>query len=261
MNGVLNYFQGIKYENLVASIVIILASLILYKFSTFIFNKSEKNLKNKKSKTYVKLIKSVLRYFFIILTALILLETNGVNVSSLLTGVGIAGAILGLAIQDWIKDIIRGSTILSDTYFSVGDIVKFNEIEGKVIEIGLKTTKIQALKTGNVLSVANRNIEVIEKVSNLVYVNIPMPYEVDLKKAEKVVGSIVERVKEKDNVYNCTYKGVNELADSFIKYLIEIECDVSKKLQVNRDANRAIIEVYEKNGLEVPYTQIDIHNK
>lgn len=261
MNEFFDFAKYIKYENIIASVAIIIASIVLYKISTFIFNKSEKNLKNKKSKTYVKLIRSILRYFFVILTILILLQTNGVNVSSLLAGVGIAGAIIGLAVQDWLKDIIRGSTILSDSYFSVGDIVKYGDVEGKVIELGLKTTKIQILSTSNILSVANRNIELIEKVSNLIYVNIPMPYELDLKKAEKTVSSIIERVKSCDNVYNCVYRGVNELADSSIKYLIEIDCDNHKKLQVRRDANRCIIDILNKNGIPVPYTQIDVHSK
>ena len=57
------------------------------------------------------------------------------------------------------------------------------------------------------------------------------------------------------------YKGVNNLAESCINYLIEIECDQNVKLQVNRDALRCILKEFEKNNISVPYTQIDIHNK
>ena len=41
--------------------------------------------------------------------------------------------------QDALKDIIRGSTILTDSYFQVGDVVKYGDIMGKVISIGLST--------------------------------------------------------------------------------------------------------------------------
>ena len=54
-------------------------------------------------------------------------------------GLGILGVIFGLAIQDWLKDIIRGSSILSDNYFAVGDVVKYKDIEGKVLVIEIKT--------------------------------------------------------------------------------------------------------------------------
>ncbi|MBR2744269.1 MAG: mechanosensitive ion channel family protein [Clostridia bacterium] len=261
MNNLQELINSIKYVNIINSLIIVIASIIVYKFCTYIFNKSEKNVKNKKSKTYIKVMRSTVRYFFIIITVLILLQANGVDVSSLLAGVGIAGAIIGLAVQDWLKDIIRGSTILSDSYFTVGDVVKFGDIEGKVIEMGLKTTKIQDLATCNILSVANRNIEQIEKVSNLVYVSVPMPYEVNLKKAENVVLSIAERIKENDGVSDCRYISVKDLASSCIEYLLEIQCDQIKKRQVRRDAYRSILEVMEKNGIAVPYMQIDIHNK
>ena len=190
-----------------------------------------------------------------------MLQINGVDVSSVLTGVGILGIILGLAIQDWLKDIIRGSSILSDNYFAVGDVVKYKDIEGKVLVIGLKTTKIQDLKTSNILSIANRNIEEIEVVSNLIYINIPMPYEVSLEMAEKAIKDINEAIMKNNNVDGCRYVGVNDLADSSIKYLIEVKCNPLYKLQVRRDSLRSILDEMAKNEISVPYTQIDIHEK
>ena len=261
-NNINNVLGTLKEINIIQSVIIIVISIILYKVIAHFLNKSEKRLlSNKKSRTYIRLIRNIIRYIFIILTVLVLLQINGINVSSILAGVGIAGAIIGLAIQDWLKDIIRGTTILSDTYFEVGDIVKFNDIEGKVILIGLKTTKIQDLKTSNILVVANRNIEIIEKVSNLVYINVPMPYEIRLEEAENVIEKINQNIKTKNNIFDSRYRGVNELADSSIKYLIEVECDQSFKLQVRRDALRCVLEEMTKAGISVPYNQIDVHNK
>ena len=207
------------------------------------------------------MLRSIIRYIFIIVTVLIILQINGVNVGSVLAGVGILGVVLGLAIQDWLKDIIRGSSILSDNYFSVGDIVKYKNIEGKVLLIGLKTTKIQDLMTSNIVSIANRNIEEIEVVSNFVYVRIPMPYEISIEKAEKAINDIIEMVKQNNNVNECRYLGVTELADSSIQYLIEINCNQQFKLQVKRDALRTILLGLANNKIEVPYKQIDIHEK
>ena len=192
---------------------------------------------------------------------MILLQINGVDVSSVLAGVGILGEVFGLAIQDWLKDIIRGSSILADNYFSVGDIVKYKDIEGKVLVIGLKTTKIQDLRTNNIISIANRNIEEVEVVSNVIYVNIPMPYEVNVEEAEKVIDDIILNVKNNEEVEDCKYKGVNELADSYIKYLREVKNNPLYKLQVKRDTLRTVLLVMEKHNIEVPYTQIDIHEK
>ena len=190
-----------------------------------------------------------------------LLQVYGINVSSVLAGVGIFGVVFGLAIQDWLKDIIRGSSIISDEYFKVGDIIKYNDMEGKVLVIGLKTTKIQELKTGNTVSIANRNIDEAALVSKLVHVKIPVPYDVPVKKAEAAIDDIVQAIQKNERVDQCRYLGVTELADSSIDYLLEIECNPLHKLQIRRDALRAILLGLEQHKIEVPFTQIDIHNK
>lgn len=256
-------FQNIKIQD---SIIIIILAFIIYKIVSHLLYKFENKTNSKlfasnKGKTYVKLTRNIVRYVFIILVLLILLQINGIDVSSILAGVGIFGVIFGLAIQDWLKDIIRGSSILSDEYFIVGDIVKYKDIEGKVLVIGLKTTKICDIRTQNVISIANRNIEQVEVVSKCNYINIPMPYELPVEKAEEIVNSIIQNIKQNENVEECTYKSVNELSDSYIKYFIEIKCNPANKLQVKRDANRSILVEFEKYGISVPYNQIDVHQK
>lgn len=266
MKNIKQFLENLIHTQFITSIIIVVVSLFLYKAISYILKKSEKKdglklFTGKKSETYIKLIRSLVRYVFIIVTTLILLQVNGIDVSSVLAGVGILGVVFGLAIQDWLKDIIRGASILSDNYFSVGDIVKYKDIEGKVLIIGLKTTKIQDLKTGYIKSIANRNIEEIDVVSNLIYINIPMPYEVSLDKAEKAINEIVSNIKENNKVTSCRYIGVNELADSSINYGIEISCDSNNKLQVRRDALRIILIEMENNKIKIPYKQLDIHNK
>lgn len=254
------------YINVIHSLVTVIVSVVIYKSIILFLNRTEKQSKFKlftsqKGKTYAHLMKSIIRYIFIVVTVLIVLQINGINVSSVLAGVGILGVIFGFAIQDWLKDIIRGSSIISDNYFSVGDVVKYKDIEGKVLVVGLKTTKIQDLATSNVISIANRNIEEVQIVSSLVYIKVPMPYEVNVKRAEEIVDEIKESIKKNDNVSDCKYMGVTELDDSCIQYFLQINCNQQFKLQVRRDALRAILVGFEKNNIQVPYTQIDIHNK
>ena len=266
MDNIKMFFEKIAHTQIISSIIVIIVSIFLYKSITYIMNKSEEKDKlklfaNKKNRTYLKLIRSLIRYIFIIITVLILLQINGVNVSSLLAGVGILGAVIGLAVQDWLKDIIRGSSILSDSYFSVGDVVKYNEIEGKVLVIGLKTTKIQDIKTNNIISIANRNIEQIEVVSDVIYISVPMPYEISVNKAEETMKHIVNATLKNENVEGCRYLGVTELADSSIKYLLEIKCEPYNKLSVKRSTLRTVLIELEKSGIAVPYNQIDVHTK
>ncbi len=265
MENIYSFIEPVISNKYVLSVFVVIASVVIYKIIYHILLKSEnfkgKSIDSKKGKTYIRLFRSIIRYVVIIIAIILILRVNGVNVSSLLAGVGLAGVVIGLAIQDWLKDIIRGLSIISDSYFQVGDIVRYKDIEGKVLVIGLKSTKIQELKSSNVVSIANRNIEEIHVVSNLLYVTIPMPYGVKLNKAEKAIDDIVELVKTQENVNNCKYVGVNELGDSSIDYYILVDCNQRYRLQVRRDTLRNILVGLEKNNIEVPFKQIDIHNK
>ena len=263
----INYiFEYLTKINIINSIIVIIVSFLIYKLIRHFIIKGEKSSSiskrlNSKSKTYLRLFSSILRYVFIILTLLIILQINGIDVSSLLAGVGIAGVIIGLAIQDALKDIIRGFSLISDNYFSVGDIVSYENIVGKVLILGLKSTKIQDIATDNIISIANRNIEQIEIISTSLYLKFPMPYEIPVDTAESVISEITEEIKNVNDVDEIIYKGISELADSSILYLLKITCPPDKRLQVRRDSLRCILKTFEKHNINVPYNQLDIHQK
>lgn len=255
------FFKKITDSTVLSSIATIVISFILYKIIVSIFSKGSNKLTNNRAKTYLKMMKSACRYVFIILTIFALLQINGVNISSMLAGVGIVSVILGFAVQDVLKDIIKGTTIISDKYFQVGDIIKFNGIEGKVLTIGLKSTRIEDVRSFNIISIANRNIEQVEVVSNSIDVFVPMPYEVSVEEAERAVETIVNKIKALDNVDSCLYKGVNELADSSIKYQINTRCNPDLKVQMRRNILRCVLLGLAENNIQVPYNQIDVHSK
>ena len=266
MEEIKELFQNLWGMRIINSAVVIVLSISIYKGITYFLKKNEEKkehrlLKSKKSKTYLKLVRSVIRYIFIIVTALIVLQINGIDVSSMLTGVGIASVIIGFAVQDALKDIIKGFDIISDSYYRVGDVIKYGEIEGKVLVVGLKTTKVEDVRTFNIVSIANRNIEQVEVVSNLINIDVPMPYEMKIEESEKVIDKILEKINKLENIIKCEYRGVNELADSSIKYQIKVYCKPIHKVQMKRDALRCIMLGLEENNVQVPYNQIDVHQK
>ena len=237
---------------------------LIYKVIAYLLSDKNKHLKlftSNRSKTYLRMMKSIVRYIFIVITILILLQVNGINVSSMLAGVGIASVIVGFAIQDLLKDIIKGLDIISDQYFQVGDVIKYHDMEGKVLAIGLKCTKIRNIKTANIVSISNRNIEEVEVVADYIDVFIPLPYELKINEAEKIIDEIVIEVKKLSLVTNSEYKSVSKLDESSINYHLRVNCNPIDKLQTNRDVLRTILFVLEKHKVSVPYKQIDIHER
>lgn len=263
MEDIKNHVSHFLESKLVQSFIIILVSVFIYNLiKHFLINGKTVNEKmNKKSKTYVKMLVSILRYTFSIVTVLVLLQINGVDVSSMLAGVGIASVIVGLAVQDALKDVIRGISILSDDYFKVGDVVKYNEIEGKVLELGLKTTKIQDIRNQNIISISNRNIEQIQVVSHSNDIVVPIPYEISVEQAEKAIDYIITEIKGLEKIEDSYYKGICEFGSSSLNYMINISCKPESKPQTIRDVLRVIVLGLDKHGIEIPYDQIDVHTK
>ena len=264
MKNLNDLFSKDWFSKLIESILVIAIAFIIYQVVDIVIQKSfgnRKEIANKKIKTYVRLIRSIIKYVMIILTVLIILQINGINVSSMVAGLGIVGIILGFAIQDALKDIIKGFDIISDSYYKVGDVIKFKDVTGKVLSIGIKTTKLEDVNTFNIVSISNRNIEQVEVVSNLINIDVPLPYELNIEGAEKVLNQMVQSIKKLNKVNNAEYRGVNNLADSSIKYQIKVYTDPTNKVQIRRDSLREILLVLEDNNIAVPYNQLDIHKK
>lgn len=85
-----------------------------------------------------KLFKAV----FVIAGLLAILQTVGINVMSLLTGLGIGGLAVALAAQETLGNVLGSLQILTDRPFAAGDFVRVDGMFGRVLEIGLRSTKI-----------------------------------------------------------------------------------------------------------------------
>ncbi|MBQ3415557.1 MAG: mechanosensitive ion channel family protein [Clostridia bacterium] len=265
MEEVQNIIKQILSNSLVKSIIIIILSIIIYRLLYKLILKKQKDNRHSRisnrNRTFLKVITSIVRYAFIGITIIIVLQVNGVNVDSILAGAGIIGIVIGFAVQDALKDIIRGSTILTDSYFQVGDVVKYGEIMGKVISIGLSTTKIEDIKTFNVISIANRNIEQIEVLSDTVDILVPLSYELPTKRAENILKQVVKEVEQIGEITNVSYEGVSYFKESNVEHLLRFHCSPSIIRPITRKVNGIILKVLERNNVEIPYKQIDIHQK
>ena len=262
----MSIFENIWIMRIIYSIIAIIINFCIYQFlKKCIFSKIGKGrlsfFSSKKGKTYSKMLRSIIRYAMIIVTVLVILQIFGVNISSMLAGVGIIGIVLGFAIQDALKDIIKGFDILSDNYYEVGDVIEYDKNIGQVLSIGLKTTKIKDIRSFNIVSIANRNIDKVEVVSDLINIDVPLPYEMKVEEAKKVLFEIVDELKKIEGMKNAEYRGVNEVGESAILYQIKVYCKPVDRMQMRRNSLSCIMEELNKRNISVPYNQLDIHQK
>lgn len=266
INSIINFISKKEVYGIVVTLAV---AYFVYRTITIVLeeeiNKGKNPYEKKKRKTITKLFKNVIKYLMLIISFLAILSIYGVNIKGMVAGLGITATLLGLALQDTFKDIINGINIILENYYIVGDTVKYGEFTGEVIEFGLKSTKIKNFQ-GEVLIVANRNIMEIKNISQKeqqVTLNVPLPYEEPVEKVEKIINEeILEQIKKIENVIEGTvqYLGINELADSCIKYLIMFKCKRETQWQATRNANKIILTTLAKHKISVPYPQLEVHN-
>ena len=88
-----------------------------------------------------------------------------------------------------------------------------------------------------------------------------MAYELPLSKAENVIVQIMDAIKKIEHVEECIYTYISNFNDSSISYRLRIICNPEYRLKTRKTALRAILSVMEENNIQIPYNQIDVHNK
>lgn len=262
-----DFIDALKESELLRSLLAVLIAVIIYSVFKLIircFIKTGKStFERKRRNTIVRLFENIFKYVVLILAILYILNTYGIDTKSLVAGIGIAGVVIGLALQDLLKDLISGLSIIVDNYFVIGDIVEFDGFMGEVVEFGLKSTKIRSY-TGETLTIANRNIDRIKNLSQKssnIFLIIPTAYEFSEDKVKKALDiALKEIISNTDADEESCYLGIDEFASSSINYIIKIHCPQDKRIPTKRAALSIIKKVYDDHKIKIPYNQIEVHN-
>lgn len=262
-----NLLDVITSPKFYVPIISIIVSIIFVTVIENMFKRRVKrnatNILTKRRNTVYILASNIIKYVVVIICMLVILSVWGVDVTGLLAGLGIAGAIAGLAFQDALKDIISGISIIFENFFVIGDLVKYQDFEGHVIEFGLKSTKIQAYD-GTVFIVSNRNIGEIKNLSYKdanTFIELPVAYEQDEETVVKVIKDVLDNISEWDiSSAKGEYLGVNNLNSSSVDYMVVIHSNSDNKYAIKRKALSEFKKAFDKNKIKIPYTQIEVYN-
>ena len=101
-------------------IVYIIIGVIVYNIIKFLMMKiSKTKYADRKKKTLISLLKNIIKYLIMIFVVLAILSVYGVDTSALVTSIGVAGVIIGLAFQDMVRDFLAGVLILFDNHYAL----------------------------------------------------------------------------------------------------------------------------------------------
>lgn len=134
------------------------------------------------------------------------LNNAGFDVGALIAGLGIGGIALALAAQDTVKNIIGGIIVFLDKPFHLGDLVKVNGVEGHVVYIGIRSTRIRTLM-GRLVTLPNAQFtdnpieNITQEPSRRVQVYLGLVYDTPVDKIQEAI-SILRDIAAKTESIN-----------------------------------------------------------
>ena len=201
------------------------------------------------------------RFVLAVIAIALIMQVNGIRLTTLAAFLSIISAIIGLAIQDLLKDVVNGMHLVHDDYFAVGDTIIYQGHVGLVTEMSQRTVKLLDIDTKDTIVISNRNIDDIVRRSKLTDINLLLSYEDDHKKINQILREICDRIRDIPGIDDCVYKGVHDFRDHGVIYKIRFFCEPSVAPELRRAALRVIQDDLKAAGIRIPYPQLDIHPK
>lgn len=200
----------------------------------------------------------------VVVAGLILaLSTLGVSVTPLLAGFGLAGILLGLALQDSLSNLASGAMILAYRPYDVDDHIQITGAAGKVKKMNLVATTINTFDN-KVLIVPNKMIwsdTIINFTASRVRrvdVEVSFAYTEDLKKVERVLMDILD---EHEMVLSSPQPNVHmgEMKDSAVTMMVKGWVRTEDYWPALWSLTREIKLRFDAEGISIPFPQRDVH--
>lgn len=210
-------------------------------------------------------IRSGLNVVLWFITIMIVAELLGINATSLVALVSIAGLAISLSVQDTLANLAGGLTILATHPFKVGDYVVIGSTAGTIREIGMVYTKLTTLDNRRIVvpnsivadaEVTNYTTEPLRRVDLLVSASYDAPVELVKKTLQGIMNS-----HEKILVEPPPFARLNNHGESSLEYAVRAWCENADYWDVYHDLLEQIKEAFDREGISIPYPQMEVSIK
>lgn len=206
------------------------------------------------------LIVRLARLLVILLTLVIALDKLSVQVAPLVTGIGVAGVGLGLAMQGVLSNMVAGLTIIFTKPFRVGQYIEVAGVHGQVMMIELTSTKLSHVDMSTVI-VPNRKIvgEIVHNYGEIrqADLRVGIAYGTDVPNAMRLIREILEQ-NPKVLQNPAPIVGISKLDDSAIVIAVMPWTRLADFCPVQGEIYQKILEVFKVRGVEIPFPQREI---
>jgi small-conductance mechanosensitive channel len=208
---------------------------------------------------------SILRYLTITIGFLIILQTAGIDLTTLNIIAGAVGIGIGFGLQNIVSNFVSGLIILFERPIKIGDRIEVGNVDGDVIEIGARSTTV--LTNDNIAIIVPNSRFITENVVNWKYNDATVRFKIPVSVAYGSDVRLVEKL-----LLDVAAKNSDVLVDpppavrlvAFGDNGLEFELRVWSTTMVHRKGvlisalNFAIHEAFNEHRIEIPFPQRDL---
>ncbi|WP_294440559.1 mechanosensitive ion channel domain-containing protein [uncultured Slackia sp.] len=213
-----------------------------------------------RGETMCRLVSSFIKYASIIGMVYYCLMLIGIDTTTLLASAGILSIAISFGAKELVSDILSGLFIIFEGDFRVGDIIQVGSKTGTVVEIGVRTTKIND-GNGNIIIIRNSEVsDVVNMTKELSYATCDMDIEYgeSLERAENILETEFPNIRRRlpailDGPF---YKGVVSLDDNTVTIRMVVQCAESSRGQLERDLRREMKLIFDEYEINIPLSQV-----
>ncbi len=256
-------FDVTVYDVLIVLLVLVITSLLIRALSR-LFHRGKKFSFIDPARSHT--VFQILKYFIWVAAIIISLETIGLKLTFLLAGSAALLVGLGLGLMDIFKDIMSGVAILFEGSLKVGDVVEIHDgIVGKVVEIGLRTSKIET--RDNIIMVIPNSKFVTDIVINWshmekktrFHVDVGVAYGSDVDKVTRILLECADR-QEKISSSPKPFVRFKDFGNSSLDFQLFFWTTENFRVEFIKSEIRYKIDAaFRAEGVQIPFPQRDVH--
>lgn len=217
------------------------------------------------------LVTNIAKLVIVIAGILLILQNLGVSITPLVTGLGIGGLAVALAIQPTLANLFSGFQVIASGQVRRGDYIRLDTgVEGHVVDVHWRNTTIQALLSDHLIIVPN------SRLGDSILTNFTLPhrylwtridvgvhYDSDLQHVERVALEVAREVASQvpgaraDEEPLIRYR---EFADSSIVFTVFIQTDeFGERLPVRHEFIKRLHARFAEEGIVIPFPIRTLH--
>lgn len=231
--------------------------------------KEQKATKGQSDFAILNLLDKIGRGITWVLGGLFVISNFGIEITPLIAGLGIGGFAVAFALQGLLSDLFASISIYFDRPFDIGDFIVVGGDAGVVKDIGIKSTRLEALQ-GEEIVISNKELTETRvhnykklKKRRIVF-GFGVVYDTPVKKLEKIP-SLVKKVIDDLDLAEFNRVHFKDFGDFSLNYEVVYYAntqDYAAYMDLQQSINLQIMKIFEKEKIEIAFpTQTIIMKK